>query len=115
MARFSLATAWSNWALIPASSASWVARAASSRAKADCNSRGSMRASSWPLVTLSLKSTLIWAIGPETNDPTLTDWTGLIGPDELTTVSILPVDTATVVNRGTALALRYCWPKWQIG
>src|SRR5262245_37373029 len=69
-------------------------------------------ASTWSFLTLSLKSTLISAIGPETNDPTETDWTGLIGPDELTTVSTLPVETVAVVNLGTDLAFRYCCPKW---
>src|SRR5947209_10546546 len=49
--------------------------------------------------------------GPDANDPTLNVWTGLIGPVELTTVSILPVVTLAAVKCGTDLAFRYCWPK----
>ena len=86
-------------------------RAAFSRSRAACGSRGSIRARIWSFFTWSLKSTRISRIGPETNDPTVTDCTGLTGPVELTTVSIFPVVTLAVVKTGTDLAFRYCWPR----
>src|SRR4029079_16117329 len=94
-----------------ARSAFCVLSVACSRSRVDFNSSGSIRARTSPFLTVSLKQTPMSLIGAGTDAPTLNVWTGLTGPDELTTVSLLPVETVAVVNLETALALRYCWPK----